>query len=89
MGEGRHLADSKGPSSVSVIDKGSNITAVGDVSSENGNNMIDSEADVEKDKNPSPQFNGTGVLGLVGPSCEVLVQLDGILVRLCWIQAPW
>ena len=34
---------------------------VGDVSSENGNNMIDSEADVEKDKNPSPQFNGTGL----------------------------
>ena len=77
MGEGGHLADSKGPNSVSVIDKGSNIPVVGDVSSENGNNMIDSEADVEKDMNPSPKFNDTGVLGLVGPSCEVLVQLEG------------
>ena len=77
MGEGRLLADSKGPNSVSVIEKGSNIPVVGDVSSENGNNIIDSEADVEKDMNPSPKFNDTGVLGLVGPSCEVLVQLEG------------
>ena len=77
MGEGRHLADTKGPSSVSVVDERSNILDVGNVSSEKGENLIDSEADVEEAVNSSPKFNDTGVLGLVGPSCEVLVQLEG------------
>ena len=77
MGEGRHLADPKGPSSVSVVDNRSNIPDVDNVSSESGDNLIDSEADVEEAVNSSPKFNDTGVLGLVGPSCEVLIQLEG------------
>ena len=60
-----------------MVDKGSNIPDVGNVSSENGDNLINSEADVEEAVNSSPKFNDTGVLRLVGPSCEVLVQLEG------------
>ena len=77
MGEGRHLADSERPSSVAVVDKWANIPATGNVSSENGDNLVDTEADVEVNMNPPPKVNDTGVLGLVGPSCDVLVQLEG------------
>ena len=77
MGEGRHLADSERPSSVAVVDKWANIPATGNVSSENGDNLVDTEADVEVNMNPPPKVNITGVLGLVGPSCDVLVQLEG------------
>ena len=59
------------------MDNRSNIPDVDNVSSESGDNLIDSEADVEEAVNSSPKFNDTGVLGLVGPSCEVLIQLEG------------
>ena len=70
MGEGRHLADSKGPSSNSVGERCADSYVVSNRSSEN-------DADAMKDLNSSLKQEDTGVLGLVGPSCKVLVQLEG------------
>ena len=70
MNKGRHLVDAESPNSSSVGERWEDNSVVSNRSSENND-------DAMKDLNSSPKQKDTGVLGLVGPSCEVLIQLEG------------